>query len=682
MSKISKTVTVELLRHGRAHNQLLSPLTNYLGLCGNFGAASVRVPYEHQHFLSRLNALRYTEWSRDSLTDRKTILDETAQQMTGILASLKGLISGLGAGEGKGEGIVHLNLVLSAAELAMLPFELVNVPPGCAGGEGKRLLRQSTMPVTMTRQIRNVTMPSFQWPGKPRILCIIAAPGNLEVPELSHIRALVKSIKPWLSADDRASDWPPLKAAGEYLTIITQASRKKIEEEMSARQYTHVHILAHGAPNAKEPGEPYGLALHKSSNPNELDIVSGESLSEMLRPSLGERGVSQRYPPMVVTIAACDSGNIRDVISSNGASIAHDLHQAGVPFVVASQFPLSKKGSVYIPKTLYPDLLWGEDPRVALARLRCKLSLHVDGAHDWASLVAYASLPENLAEQLEDVKYEQSKRGTDAAMSCIDAAIKRSNNDNEVASIEWDALLDRVDEAIGQMPMEGRYETEGTGMRASTDKRKAEAKFKIAMIEGSDRDKLLKESIALLEDSKETYRQAFETTFRESKKAVIRRSTHWVLGQYLSLCTVLGEDFKPDYRATAFLSCRVDLGSQDKETVAWAHGTMAELYLLELAYREAPRLKDHQKVKQQVLNHIGQLIDNVAPGDFAIRSTRRQFDRYVNWWSKEEFRSRLGDISDQQRGNWREESDSIAAVAKEVVEKLQSALRGRTTGSG
>ena len=140
---------------------------------------------------------------------------------------------------------------------------------------------------------------------------------------------------------------------------------------------------------------------------------------------------------------------------------------------------------------------------------------------------------------------------------------------------------------------------------------------------------------------------------------------------------MLGEDFKPDYWATAFLSCKVDLGSQDMETVAWAHGTMAELYLLELAYKETHRLEDHRKVKQQVLNHIGQLIDNVAPGDFAILSTQRQFARYVNWWSQEEFRSRLEDISDQQRDNWWDESDSIAAVAQEVVDKLRRVSQTR-----
>ena len=38
------TITLELLRHGPAHNQLLSPLTPYLALCENHGAVTMHVP--------------------------------------------------------------------------------------------------------------------------------------------------------------------------------------------------------------------------------------------------------------------------------------------------------------------------------------------------------------------------------------------------------------------------------------------------------------------------------------------------------------------------------------------------------------------------------------------------------------------------------------------------------------
>jgi len=36
-----RTLTLELLRHGPAHNQLLSPLTPYLALCENHPAVTL-----------------------------------------------------------------------------------------------------------------------------------------------------------------------------------------------------------------------------------------------------------------------------------------------------------------------------------------------------------------------------------------------------------------------------------------------------------------------------------------------------------------------------------------------------------------------------------------------------------------------------------------------------------------
>ena len=53
-----RTIQLEILRHGPPHNQLLSPLTEYLALCENHPAVTVRLPFEHADFLLRLKALQ------------------------------------------------------------------------------------------------------------------------------------------------------------------------------------------------------------------------------------------------------------------------------------------------------------------------------------------------------------------------------------------------------------------------------------------------------------------------------------------------------------------------------------------------------------------------------------------------------------------------------------------------
>ena len=53
MSSI-RNVQLELLRSGPAHNQLLSPLTPYIALCGSAGPVTVNMPFEHRQLLARL----------------------------------------------------------------------------------------------------------------------------------------------------------------------------------------------------------------------------------------------------------------------------------------------------------------------------------------------------------------------------------------------------------------------------------------------------------------------------------------------------------------------------------------------------------------------------------------------------------------------------------------------------
>jgi len=53
-----RDIRLEFLRSGPAHNQLISPLTSYMALCGAEGPVSVHLPFEHAQLLTRLERLR------------------------------------------------------------------------------------------------------------------------------------------------------------------------------------------------------------------------------------------------------------------------------------------------------------------------------------------------------------------------------------------------------------------------------------------------------------------------------------------------------------------------------------------------------------------------------------------------------------------------------------------------
>ena len=219
----------------------------------------------------------------------------------------------------------------------------------------------------------------------------------------------------------------------EHLTILTDATIGKIRGECEKNSYTHVHILAHGGSYVDSGQTRYGLVLCDDDKQGAAFVVDGVRLAEALHVKFAN--ASGCSCPVVVSLATCDAGNVGSVVAPGG-SIAHDLHAHDVPWVFASQFPLTKRGSVKFTEHLYGGLLDGQDPRKLLRRLR--LSLHVTRRHDhdWASLVAYASTPEDLEAKVEMFRSHQNQRAIDTVLHradyyqrVADEAIK--NNDKE-----------------------------------------------------------------------------------------------------------------------------------------------------------------------------------------------------------------------------------------------------------
>lgn len=676
MTKINK-IGLEFLRHGPAHNQLLSPLTQYLGLCGNFGACTVQVMYEHQEFLSLLKSLRYNLGAVDDTERRQQDVNKTSDNITSILTNVAGLKASLGPIGGRSADITHLDLVLSAAELAMLPFELAKVPPGCAGGEGNYLLLQTLLPVCLTRRVRSASSTMIIWPKRPKILFVIAQLPRMSVPALDHTKAMLRAIDPWIPYFDPFLPGDREKKIGEILTILPEASITDIEDACATNAYTHVHILAHGMENSKKLGNPYGLVLHDPQDKSKSTIVDGEQLASALRPL---RQQSNQEPditlPAVVTVAACDSGNISSVIYSNGTSLAHELHQAGIPVVVASQYPLSKDASVLVAEVLYQRMLWGEDIRIIQHSLRSKLHALCPDTHDWASLVMYANLPPDLGQQLLEVRYNQARRAIDCALDRIDQSIEGKIPSGEK---EIERLLERVDEAAAQMPTTEGYETEGMGMLASTEKRKAEMCFRAIVDLSSENGKnqeLKKRSIEYLRKSLRLYEKAYKENMKETNSIIRKnRSVHWVMTQYLSLRAVLGEPFLPDHWSAAKVSADVDIRSHegDVDTVVWAHGSMFELYLMLLAY--APAVVKRQlelgpkEVREKARWHIGELLSIAGHDSFPIYSTDRQLERYISWWGHDIFESLLTEYNITRKPSWRQ-AGGIVEFARDLQMQL------------
>lgn len=654
-----RTITLELLRHGPAHNQLLSPLTPYIALCENHGAVTVHVPFGHNQFLHRLEALGYGPDEDNRVFELK----DTAAILGEILALVPGLTAEANKRELGDDPLTHLRLIISASELALLPFELAVAPAGLPGA-GQQLLLQSQMPLCLTREVRRAPDDDLEWSNrKPRVLFAAAAPPDVGgIPLEAHLLALRRAIEPWVrfyntSIDDQThnNNKKNYDRVEEHFVFIPEATIEKIEEHCAMGTFTHVHILAHGVQVREGHDTRYALALHHPRNGEQTDRVSGVRLATALRAS--DRGVGKGLArPIVATLAACDAGNYGSVAGA-GASIAHALHEGGISMVVAGQFPLSFEGSVRLVEVIYEGLLWGADPRHLLYDLRRRLYSQSRQTHDWASLTAYLSLPREFEQQLWNVQIEQAMGSINAAMSYADEVIRRQsarlkgersqkkslqqsesnvtppqteNSDEfrEDARLRMSAARKKLEELLERIPkQQGRIH----GLLASTAKRQGEVLFRAGFsLESQD----------LLASARDHYWESFR----------VDRAHHWAVVQYLSLTLVIKhtdsplaklikleqEQLRPEQDPKALWTLArtlslYDLHHVNAVTRSWSHGNLIELHLLSLL-PELAGLESKEDSERSALSHTDQLVDIAGRNSFEVFSTRRQMLRYLEWY--------------------------------------------------
>jgi hypothetical protein len=666
MARVSD-VRLELVRPGPPHNQLLSPLTPYMALCGEGSPVTFHIELEHRQLLNRLERLRYVAldehgnpgWIPGQL--REAEVQELGEQMGRILSHITTLGPELArarpADDTTAAPFIHLRLVLSGSELAILPFELARAPQSYPG-EGRDLFLQGSLPIVITREVRRSRPLVAAW-GKrrPKILLVSAAPEGLTVPIREHVRALRDALDPWIgiydddattTTDRRQRALKRVEAVKEHLRIITAASVEDIYDKCAAESFTHVHILAHGDVYSEAGEERFGIALHKKGT-REKQVIGGRQLAKALKAE-GRDAVS-RSEPLVVSLAICDSGQQGSVLVPGG-SIAHELHAEDIPWVFASQFPLTKPGSVHIAAFLYPRLLRGDDPRLILYELRRHLSMTAGGDHDWASMVAYASPEPELEHHAAEFFQHQTIRAIDVLMDRADRLVNRLSRYNflrspkvskkvpqEVLSLlasgsqeemrrngaTVETLLERARDhltewqrrlAPGQGLRERIARTNCYGMRGSTLKRMG---LLYASIDEPDNAQLR------LREALDAYRTGMDEWVTDDARFT------WTASQYLALAAVLTDDGDAARGRTAYALCyrlaERDLDGNDRSNKGWAHGTLAELELIRRAYEAEAR-----DTKRQVLSHCRRLVALMGRNSFHAQSTRRQMQRYAVGW--------------------------------------------------
>jgi beta-lactamase superfamily II metal-dependent hydrolase len=651
-----RTVTVELLRPGPRNSHLLTRTTQYLGICGNAGAITVTLPFEHRKFELLLQDLNYEVSVQGDPTRALSIMDEAGGEIADMLARIPGLAGALDPQTEQSQTLVQLRIVLSASELAMLPFELAKVITG-APASGGWLALQGRVPLCITRHIRSVSSEGTQWPTVPRIL-FASGP---DTPYDDHRQALEQVLAPWLGWNKWRAD--PLVCLQE--ATLDDIQRLVAEAADNGVPFSHVHILAHGAPfDETDKYSPVGIALRGGT-------VAGEQIGNALNAKCNGK-VSR---PAVVTLASCDSARVSDVRTPS-ASVAHELHDAGICLVVASQFKLSIDGAKRFIEHFYGGQLWGDHPLESLYDARSRLFDLGRDVHDWAALVAYEAFPSDLPEQLDTFRYWQARRAQDHALNRLEERVAPCEPDDgqpqRCSKDEFDALVAKADAASRRLPKRGAYALECAGLRAAAMKRIALAAFERAVDRGTSPDEagvLLEGCGQRLRDSRMEYWQATKLYLGPASETMRRKSNlHWLLGQVMSLDVVLGEPLKMTHWYAARLAAEIDSRAADDETRAWAQVSLAELALLRLSDRELADA-ERERYANEAFDCAKEILAAVGLRSEHAETTARQFDRYVKWWGNPKLGHACEALKFGDRTHWHARHGLVETAAK-IVELL------------
>ncbi len=665
-----RSVTVELLRSGPSHNQLLSPLTLYLGICDEAEAGIVTLPFEHAAFLRRIGVMRYEE---HKAADKLPELRAMGVEMAKVLGSIPRLPGSISAETTGRDTLVHLCLVLSASELALLPFELAKMPIGPTSWTESWLALQSRVPVVITRRTRNVTPRDTPWLKQPRVLFISGeadpdAPNS--VPFKEHRLALINAVRPFMLPSDRhgqLSRGDQREQFGELLTILRKPRFEDVVSECAAHRYTCIHVLAHGREDRSMGDNSYGLELHPRDG-----VISGDRLASAFTALHNGR----IHRPDVVTLATCDSGNNEAAVLTPGASIAHVLHQAGVPLVLASQFPLSKLGSVLVAKLFYSGLMWGDNPWVLLHRVRTNLHGTMGpGDHDWASLVVYEALHLD-AYKLDQTRYHQCYQAMLAAWMDDDGAEDELADVDDEKAADGESLVGtcKTSRVLPRLPVDSKF----FGMRALALRADAHLQNAIDQLGQINRPLRRQNEQAEFEDRVARSCRELEHAIEDHEAALMgflvkdgqgMNAPYRSLVSLIRLRTVLGRSMDEGILETAgywLNAVLAEPAARDERVSAWA--CLAELWLLRTLH---PEEGERRRAAVEAVHATSEVIKLDREGhSMATRWLRVLLDTYVRFWGERRFEQALASFGENNRPSFRQGEVNLVETARGLREML------------
>jgi len=187
---------------------------------------------------------------------------------------------------------------------------------------------------------------------------------------------------------------------GVQVEFMERASIEALHERLAEEQYRYhvLHYMGHGDFD-EETGR--GVLVMEREDDQRAAKVDGETLGVLLEPA--------RRTMSLVFLNACETAKItRKKGLDPFAGVAAALVLAGMPAVVAMQFPISDDAAIQFAGTFYACLARRDPVDAAVTEGRRRILFAAGGdTKEWGTPVLFMRVPKGIIFQLGEVKPEE-----------------------------------------------------------------------------------------------------------------------------------------------------------------------------------------------------------------------------------------------------------------------------------
>jgi len=257
------------------------------------------------------------------------------------------------------------------AALASLPWEL--------------LYREETRDyLNLSRNTPLVRYLNVQRPFAPesfvlplRILVVMSSPEGVAPLNLEQERQLIEQ------------SWA--RQSGVEVDFLERpATTQRLSDKLTEKDYHVLHYMGHGDFD-RDTGHGVLLLEDENSQPQALD---GQTLGGVILHDVKSL--------RLVFLNACDTAKATQQEGQDPfAGVATAMIMAGIPAVVAMQFPITDKAAVSFAGTFYPRIVSGYPVDAAVAEGRKAIKLADSSTMEWATPVLFMRSPDGVLFDIE-----------------------------------------------------------------------------------------------------------------------------------------------------------------------------------------------------------------------------------------------------------------------------------------